>query len=640
MPGFPGIGERSVCATYTMMKKSKKIALSVAILFILLLAVYLVFFRHREEGRFFRLKPGESPGVQDRFRVDERLSKVFFKSGKKETWLEGLPTVKGLPLYLEEEWSLSIKPQIWGDVGFYTYLHVDNRQRRQEIIFYLEIERGKQHLRVGQVNAGRKSFPFFKHLSLQKGDSLVMRLKGRGVVFLGQPILYRIKPVPQRRNIILIGVDTLRWDQIGARVEEKPLTPHIDRFLRECVHFKNTVAQSSWTIPSFISLFTGLYEFHHQVDINRPLAPGIKSLVEDFSKEFITFGLHAGMAMRERWGHGRGFDYYKKAPYSGLLFPRAALSLFKEAVSLLGRAEFPDFFFFLHTYQVHDPYTPPREFLEKLVTNPRYRRLDMINQGAPQKTFSPLPDELKQAYKELYQAEIHAFDAYFGEFLDKLKQMGLYDRAMIVLMSDHGEEFYDHGGWAHGHSLYQEQIRVPLMIKFPGGRFAGRQVEETAGVIDILPTILGYYRTGFKADKIDGIDLMPLLEAGSAGKVREYVLSSLAACRYVPDIPPKFAIFYGDYKLIYNYPFSAKNLDFFMSFGLPPAIPEIEIYHLKADGEEKRNIAPDRPDLVKKFIPFVIKIKEMVDASIRLSLQDKKGPDAEAKKMLESLGYL
>lgn len=625
-----------------MMKKSKRFFLWVAILsiFVLVLAVYLVFFLPGGEKRFVRLKPGESPGVQDRFRVDKRLSKVFFKSGKKETWLEGLPTVKGLPLYLEEEWSLAIEPHIWGDVGFYTYLHLDNQERRQEIIFYLEIEREKQRLRVGQVNAGRKSFPYFKHLSLQKGDLLVMRLKGRGVVFLGQPILYRIKPGPQRRNIILIGVDTLRWDQVGAKVGGKPLTPHIDRFRQECTYFKNTVAQSSWTIPSFISLFTGLYEFNHQVDINRPLDPRIKSLVEHLSKEFVTFGLHAGMALRERWGHGRGFDYYKKAPYSGLLFPRAALSLFKEAVSLLDRAKFPDFFFFLHTYQVHEPYTPPREFLEKLDANPRYRRLDVVNQGAPQKTFSPLPDELKQAYKELYQAEIHAFDAYFGEFLDKLKQMGLYDEAMIVLMSDHGEEFYDHGGWTHGHGLYQEQIRVPFMIKFPGGRFAGRQVEETVGVIDILPTILGYYRTGFEADKIDGIDLMPLIKRESKGNAREYVLSSLAACRYVPDIPPKFAIFYGDYKLIYNYPFSAKNLDFFMPFGLPPAIPEIEIYHLKTDGEEKRNMAPDRPDLVKKFMPLIVKIKKMVQESIRLSLQDKKGPDEEVKKTLESLGYL
>lgn len=599
------------------------------------------------------------------FRVDERLRKIFLKKRhlpaareetgspapdraekeaskkkKDEIWLNDLPTINGYPLYISGKKMVKIVPGMTGEVGFYTYLFFDNFQKEAKIQFMFEINRDGKSLKIDHITAARSSHPYFQHLTLEKNDILVFKFKGNGIAFFSKPIVYKKNPVEKRKNIFLIAVDTLRWDQVGAVVGGKPLTPHIDAFTRDCLIFDNAYAQCSWTLPSFMSLFTGLYEFNHKVDIARALDPGIPTLTEKAAEKFITFGFHSGMGMRKRWGYSRGFDYYKRVPYTTPLFPKAGQSLFRSALRLLEEANFPDFFFFLHTYQVHDPYTPPLEFLLKLNENPAYKRLDVVNQNAPWKTFLPVEDDLRKSLEELYRAEIHAFDSYFGEFVEKLKEWGLYDNAMIVFMADHGEEFYEHQGWAHSHSLYNELIKVPLMIKFPNNGFKGMQVNDAAGIIDLIPTILGYYGVGDAASGTDGIDLMPLIRGNKNERGREYVLSSVSESRYIREIPPKFAILYKDYKIIYNEPFSSKDLDYFRPYGLPPEVPRIEVYDLNKDIEEKHNIARQKPDLIKKVMPLIKKIRKIIKDNMLESKKKGSELDEEAKKQLKSLGYI
>jgi arylsulfatase A-like enzyme len=389
-----------------------------------------------------------------------------------------------------------------------------------------------------------------------------------------------------------------------------------------------------------MSLFTGLYEFNHGVDIARSLDPKIPTLTEKASEKFITFGFHSGMGMRKRWGYSRGFDYYKRVPHTGPLYPKAGQNLFKQAVALLEKANFPDFFFFLHTYQVHDPYTPPLDFLLKLEKNPAYKKLDVVNQNAPWKTFHPESDDLRKSLKKLYQAEIHAFDSYFGEFIEKLKSLGIYDNAMIVFMSDHGEEFYEHKGWAHSHSLYNELIKVPVMIKFPGNNYKNTPVNDNIGVIDLIPTILSFYEVGTIESKIDGVDLMPLIRGEKEARRREYLISSVSESRYIREIPPKLAIIYGDYKIIYNESFSSKDLDYFKPYGLPPDTPQIEVYDLKKDSRESHNIALQKTELVKKIMPLIIKIRKIIKDNMIEKKKNEVHLDEEAKKQLKSLGYI
>lgn len=603
-------------------------------------ALVVIFLLSRAGVSFERVElPGFSMD-QERFRVDERLQKLYFKKGGEETWLEDLPTIKGYPWYLKGRKSFVIIPGLSGEVGFYTYLHLDNLNRKGGIRFSLQVDRNGKSQRVGQVRARKYSRPFFTGLDLNRGDRLVLKFEGWGLVFFSQPIVYRKKKPEECRNIFLIGVDTLRWDQVGTRVGGKPLTPHIDEFIKDSVVFKNAYAQSSWTLPSFMSLFTGLYEYHHRVDIHRPLEPSMPGLMPALSKKFITFGCHSGMVMKKRWGFCRGFDYYKQVPFTNPLFPKAGQTLFREAIMLLESAGFPDFFFFLHTYQVHDPYTPPKDFLYQLNPHARFLKLDVVNQRAPWKTFQPVADELRKSLKELYQAEVLAFDRYFGEFRKKLEELNLYDNAMIIFMSDHGEEFFEHRGWAHSHSLYNELIKVPLIIKFPGSEFKGTQVEDTVGVIDIMPTLLSNYRVEYDQARIDGLDLMPLIRGERGAYQREYLISSIAESRYIEQIPPKLAVLYGDYKIIYNDEFSEKDLQYFKPYGLPPRPPRIEVYGLKDDPEDRHNRAREKHDLIKRVMPIIMEIKTILKKNL---LQKKKGRtelDDEARKQLESLGYI
>ena len=627
--------------------------------------LYVLLFKP-EEKNFVRVEPENFSLDTNRFRVDKKLRKIYFRhtspasretgknakkaalsrssqgkknnpeDKKKETWLAELPTIEGFPFYLKGKRSLQIFPRLTGAVSFYTYLYFDNLQKKEKIQFFLEVYRKGKSIEIHKIKAAKYSHRYFRDLKLEKNDRLLLKFKGRGVVFFSKPVFYKKGAAP--KNIFLIAADTLRWDQVGAEVAGKPLTPYLDEFTRDCLSFKNAYAQCPWTLPSFMSLFTGRCEFNHRVNSGRPLDPQIPLLIEKISEKFITFGFHSGMGMRKRWGYSRGFDYYHKVPYTSPLFPKAAHTLFHEAAALLEKSRFPDFFFFLHTYQVHDPYTPPEEFLLKLNREPKYKKLAVVNQNAPWKTFQPVDEELKEAYIELYRAEIHAFDAYFGAFMQKLKQLGLYDNAMIIFLSDHGEEFYEHRGWTHSHSLYDELIKVPLLIKFPGAEFKGLEIGENAGLIDLIPTILSYYKIGNEAAKIDGIDLMPLIR-GEESLPREFLISSISESRYIRQIPAKFAFIHGDYKIIYNEEFSDEDLEYFRPYGLPPQTPKIEVYNLKEDPLEKRNIAARQSALVKRVMPIIVKIKKIIRDNL-LRRGKEQGLDDEARKQLESLGYI
>jgi arylsulfatase A-like enzyme len=412
----------------------------------------------------------------------------------------------------------------------------------------------------------------------------------------------------------------------------------MDRFTADAVYLENTYAQTSWTLPSFMSLFTGLYEFNHEVGIKNALHPSKPYLVQAISREFITFAYHGGKVMSSRWGFSRGFDYYKKFQPAAALYPRGGQSLFQKATELLEKAQFPHLFLFLHTYQVHAPYTPPKNFLYQLDQNPKYLGLEAPNLNQPEKTYLPVEEEQKHSLKELYQAEILAFDAYFGEFIHRLKAMNIYNNSTIVLMSDHGEEFYEHKGWTHSHSLYDELIRVPVFIKFPKNQFKNTRIKEVVGIIDLFPTILSYYNIKNEAAKIDGIDLMPLIRGKKSAGSRDYVISTISTGKYFEAFPLKIAICFGDYKLIYNDPYTEENLESFKEYALPPQIPKFELYNLREDPVETQNIVDTHTKIKEKMMPIILKIRKLIRQ--KAAKTGEKAIDEEVRKQLESLGYL
>ncbi len=607
----------------------------------------------RGDDPFCRVKmEGFLPDTKH-FKIDEQMGKIYFQKGNDKFQLNEIPTPDGYYFYLRGKKQIKLTSRFTGDIGFYTYLYFESLSKNNPIFFTFEI-RGKGrkgvNQKISQMAAVKVSQPFFKGLRITSGSHFLLKFKGRGVIYLSRPIIYKKRSHAQRKNIIFIALDTLRGDQIGVRLgnQQSTLTPNIDRFIKDSVYFKNAYAQTSWTLPSFMSLFTGMYEYNHEVGIRNPLSLDKPFLIKELSRKFITFGYHGGKVMKGRWGYWRGFDYYKKYRFASALFSRGGQALFRKALQLLEKSHFPSLFLFLHTYQVHAPYTPPDEFLYQMNKRPKFKKLDAINDNNPAKTYLPVEKDLKKSLKELYQAEILAFDAYFGEFVKRLKAMNLYDNSMIVFMSDHGEEFFEHKGWTHSHNLYNEQIKVPIIIKFPGNRFKNRKISEAVGIIDLLPTILSYYTIDYEAAKLDGKNLIPLIK-NSQKRRPEYVVSTISTGRYFEAIPPKVAVLFDHYKLIYNHPFSPKDLAFFKDYTRPPETPKFELYDLENDPYEMHNINIAYPHINdqqavpfqrKKMLSVIAAIEKQIKQKMSAIAKKNKSLDKEVEEQLKSLGYL
>jgi arylsulfatase A-like enzyme len=330
------------------------------------------------------------------------------------------------------------------------------------------------------------------------------------------PPAARGAPTPAALGCILISIDTLRADHLGAYGYGPPTSPNVDGFRRDAVLFSAAIAQAPSTLASHASMLTSLLVPQHGASfkLGTGLAPEVTTLAEVLREHGIrTLSFNEGGQIAPPSGLGRGFNHYRSAlvgPGSSSLASQAA----RAAAWLRGHRGQP-FFLFLHTYQVHHPYTPDARHLA-MVEAAAYRGplpagetplavLDAINQG-----YLPLARADLRHIVATYDAQIRAMDDGFGELLSFLKEQGLYDRTMIVFTSDHGEEFGEHGrvGW-HSHTLYDELLRVPLLIKYPGNVDAGETVGRQVRVIDVPPTVLAAMAVAPPAG-LQGLDLTPL----------------------------------------------------------------------------------------------------------------------------------
>ena len=323
-------------------------------------------------------------------------------------------------------------------------------------------------------------------------------------------------PEPAARGCILISIDTLRSDHLGAYGYGQPTSPNVDAFRRDAVLFSAAIAQAPSTLASHASMLTSLLVPQHGASFKAGtgLAPEVTTLAEVLREHGIrTLSFNEGGQIAPQSGLGRGFNHYRSeliGPGSSSLSNEVALA----AAWLRGHRGLP-FFLFLHTYQVHHPYTPDPRHLA-MMEGAAYRGplpagetplavLDAVNQG----TLRLARADLRHIVAT-YDAQIRAMDDGFGELISFLKEQGLYGQTMIVFTSDHGEEFAEHGrvGW-HSHTLYDELLRVPLLIKYPGNADAGETVRRQVRVIDVAPTVLAAMAIAPPAE-LQGLDLRPL----------------------------------------------------------------------------------------------------------------------------------
>ncbi|MDJ0847405.1 MAG: sulfatase [Myxococcota bacterium] len=317
-------------------------------------------------------------------------------------------------------------------------------------------------------------------------------------------------------------IDTLRPDHLGVYGYERPTSPHIDAFARDATLFRNAVAQTSWTRPAVASLFTGLNPpSHGVVRPDRALAPDVATLPEVLAGlGYQTWGVTTNGNVAPAFGFGRGFDRYHYLPENDANPEMHQLSdRVNEIVFgwLSRRRDERPLFLLLHTTDPHSPYTPRAPFRERLAasvrdpeagTRPYMRRLQLGE---------PAPPGGQADVRALYDAEIAFNDAQFGAFLEKLKELGLYESSLIILLSDHGEAFAEHGSWQHGTTLYNEVVAIPLIIRFPGGVGRGQVVETLARQVDVLPTVLDVLGKA----PIEGLEGRSLLADARGGNGRE-----------------------------------------------------------------------------------------------------------------------
>ncbi|MBN2346078.1 MAG: sulfatase [Candidatus Aminicenantes bacterium] len=477
---------------------------------------------------------------------------------------------------------------------------------------------------VARVERPEEPGYFVHKLDVRRSDRFELRWSGKGRVFIGQPLLYRVVPAAERETVVMLAADTLRADQIDARANGVAVAPFLSRFAGECARFDRCLSPSTWTLPSFTSLFTSRHEIIHGMN-----APGIIGaehpfLVEALRGRFITVNFNGGLWLQFQGGFHRGFDIVREGGYFGERKTVMAESLLQGTLALLERAEFPAVFLFLHTYQVHTPYRPPADLLRRLDPGHPVLAGGAFPEGPPAAGSSA---EEKEQYYRLYQAGVSVLDREVERFFAGLKRTGLYPETMFMLFGDHGEAFGEHGDWEHGTSLFEEQIRVPLLLRFPGGRFAGFRADFPVSMMDLFPTVLDWVGLPPAAAKIDGVSLMPALRSGQ--RRPEPVVSSLMNCWYDDKVPPQLALSFSRYKLIVTFA------------GAPGGREQARAYDLASDPGEKAPLAVVPPEAWKQALPL-IRMHRSFLARPRRATGKKKGADLdpELREQMKALGYL
>jgi len=332
-------------------------------------------------------------------------------------------------------------------------------------------------------------------------------------------------------------------------------------------------------------------------------------------KNYRTVSFNDGGQIAPQFGLNQGFDKYESMNPKNKNYDLVFSRVVNKTIQWLDKQPGSEkFFLFLHTYETHHPYTPKKKYLKRFESNyngnlPGHISVELIkriNKGEVK-----INEEDKKHIINTYDAEIRSMDDSFGRLMDVLKKKKLYDNTLIIFTSDHGEEFGEHGIWAtHSHTLFNEQLHVPLIMKLPMSKFALTKVNHMVSSIDILPTVLHLLDKKIPAE-FDGSSLVPLMKGRKPGAAM-FVVSQR-------DMPKTYERKY----------WSIMNRKW--------KLYDSKLYDLLNDPGESVDVSASNKNLKKKLEKsaiFYIKKQKR-----RLSTKKVK-MDKELKKKLKSLGYL
>jgi arylsulfatase A-like enzyme len=312
-------------------------------------------------------------------------------------------------------------------------------------------------------------------------------------------------PLSNRPNVLLISIDSLRADHVGAYGYGPPTTPVIDRLAAAGAVFTQALSTTSWTLPSHIAMLTGLYDRAHGVTVpTRTLGDAIPTLAESFSSAgYRTVGLYSGPFLHPQFGLSRGFDEYvdctsfrmgsKEALTPGKSHNDSHKDVTNPYVTwnfleTLNRAGKKPQFYFVHLWDVHYDLIPPPPF--DTMFDPDYdAQYSGHNFRHDPKFKTGMPAKDRKHVLALYDGEIRYTDTTIGLLLSAFKSAGRLDNTIVVITADHGEEFLEHGRKGHKQTLYQEVLKVPLIISWPG-KIAPERIDTPVSIVDIAPSLL------------------------------------------------------------------------------------------------------------------------------------------------------
>ncbi len=426
-------------------------------------------------------------------------------------------------------------------------------------------------------------------------------------------------------DIIVYLIDTLRADRLGTYGYDRPISPRIDQFAAGATVFTRAQAQSSWTRTAVTSLFTGMLPQAHGVNRrDEALAPQITTLAEALKEQgYETVGFITNGNVDAAFGLDQGFDHYQylRESEDNVFFHQTAERLhswvFKWLDTLAPRGQRPPFFLYVHATDPHAPYTPSDEYYERFAAGVERQRgwLEHVHDISAGRLEAP--PGTAEAWSDLYDAEIAYTDHHFGRLLDRLRGQGIDASSLIVLLSDHGEEFFEHGGWEHGKTLYGEQLRVPLIVHLPAGQGAGQRLPILANQMDVLPTVLDYLGAE-PPDLVQGQSLLPWMRGTSTeGKDASFAYLRLGARH-------QHSVIDRDFKLIVD---AAQR---------PHGH---ELFDIAADMDETRDLA-SQDRLEEGYLDQTLR---RLEAGLRrrgAASSTRVEVDEELRRRLEALGYV
>ncbi|NIM90309.1 MAG: sulfatase-like hydrolase/transferase [Candidatus Aminicenantes bacterium] len=458
--------------------------------------------------------------------------------------------------------------------------------------------------------------------------------------FWHNPVIYQSQDgreqVPDGLNVILISIDTLRADHLKCYGYEKQTSPQVDRLAQDGVLFEHAFSPSPWTLPSHVSMLTSLDSLQHGVNSTKSrIAKSTVTLAEILRvNDYFCSAFTEGGQVSARFGFSKGFDSYHET--KGALYIQESVEhLFRRTDKWIDNNKDKLFFLFLHTYQVHGPYDPPPPYdqvFSKRKIQDKTKFFERVL-GRRKNKFITVNDQEKEDIISLYDGGIRYTDEHLIKpLVKKLQKTGLYDRTAIIFTSDHGEEFYDHEGWTHSHSLYNELIRIPLIIKFPHSKFKAKRIENFVRLIDIVPTVLEELGLEVSDYGFNGNSLLKMIRGEGEGD-RSFI-SYLGPEGFL-HIPEKISMNKNRYKLILNSPYTKKTLSYFRP--PPPPFQRIELYNLEEDPLESNNLALHLREIAQEM---QIKLVEYLKKAREKKALERAFIDEELEERLRALGYI